>query len=308
MTDTGPLAPSAARVASMTGFARRSGAVEAGDATWEIKTVNGKGLDLRLRCPPGFETAEPRFRARIAAEVARGSVQAVLTITRVAAAPRVRVNADLLRGLVEAVATAVSGVAGSTLGPLTLDGLLAVRGVVEIEDAAAPADPEAESAQAYTLLEGALADLDTMRRGEGRDLARLLLTHLDNLDERIAAADRAPGRAPEAIFERLKRAAADLFDAVPALDPARLHQEAMLMAMRADVREEIDRLRVHAAAARALLAGGGAIGRRLDFLAQEMAREANTLCAKSGDAELTAIGLALRNRIEQLREQVQNLE
>jgi uncharacterized protein (TIGR00255 family) len=296
-------------VASMTAFARRVAVGDAGDLAWEIKSVNGKGLDTRLRCPPGFEAAENRFRARISAAVSRGSVQATLTAARAAAPPRVRVNAVLLRSLVEAVGAAVPQGAADRLGPLTLDGLLSIRGVIEIDDNALSAEAAAaEAAQAEALLEATLDDLKAMRTIEGEALRRLLLAHLGELDKSITAAERAPGRTAEAIFGRLSRAVADLFDAVPALDPARLHQEAVLLAMRADVREEIDRLRLHSGAMRTLLEGGGVVGRRLDFLAQELAREANTLCAKSNDVELTAIGLALRNRIEQLREQVQNLE
>ncbi len=298
--------PAPRPVASMTAFARRAQAGEGGDLTWELKSVNGKGLDIRLRCPAGYEAGEARFRALIGSALARGSIQATLTVSRVALPPQIRVNEELVRRLVEAVSRAVP--AEAAVGPLTLDGILAVRGVVEMADTADVGANARATSDAAALLEATLSDLGAMRAGEGEALRQVLLAQLRDIDASIEAADQAPGRTPEAVLERLTRSVKELFEAVPALDPDRLHQEAMLLAMRADVREEIDRLRVHGAAVRALLDGGGAVGRRLDFLAQELAREANTLCAKSNDAKLTAIGLALRNQIEQFREQVQNLE
>ncbi len=157
-------------------------------------------------------------------------------------------------------------------------------------------------------LDAALAALCAMRAGEGRALGAVLRARLDEVGRLVAAAESAPGRAAEAVRARLVQRVAELSGAVPALDPVRLHQEAVLMAAKADVREELDRLAMHRVAADALLREGGAVGRRLDFLAQELGREAGTLCAKSNDAGLTTIGLALRTEIEQFREQVQNLE
>jgi uncharacterized protein (TIGR00255 family) len=213
----------------------------------------------------------------------------------------------LLGALIATLADAVPK--GVSIAPATLDGLLSIRGVVDIvEGVDQAAKLPLLATAALSLLDGVLDDLRDARRAEGDALGRLLRDHLDGIALRIEAAERAPGRTAEVIRRRLERMVRDLFDAVPALDPNRLHQEAIVLAMRADIREELDRLRIHVASARSLFDGGGAIGRRVDFLAQELAREANTLCAKSNDAALTAIGLELRNQIEQFREQVQNLE
>lgn len=295
-------------LASMTGFARTSHDSAQGGVAWELKTVNAKGLDVRLRVPPGFDRDEARFRARITDALGRGTCHATLSVHRPPRPPQVRVDGALLAALIHAVEAAVP--VGTSLAPASIDGLLALRGVVEVvEPADDPADADALSDAAVRTLDEAIASLQAIRRQEGAALGALLLRQLDQVDELTDAADRAPGRTAQAARERLGRSVALLSAQVPALDPNRLHQEALLLAARSDVQEEIDRLRIHAAAARSLLAeAGGVVGRRLDFLAQELAREANTLCAKSGDADLTATGLILRNTVEQFREQVQNLE
>jgi uncharacterized protein (TIGR00255 family) len=196
-----------------------------------------------------------------------------------------------------------------TAAPPTLDGILALRGVMETVD---QADDEATRA---TLATAILANLDAAldalladRRREGAAIGAVLHGRLDAIETTVRAAEASPARKPETIRARLQQQIAELIGASPALDPDRLHQEAVLIATRADVREEIDRLVAHTAAARALLAENGPVGRRLDFLAQEFGREANTLCAKSNDRELTALGLELKALVDQLREQVQNLE
>lgn len=294
-------------LASMTAFARSAAASPEGSLSWEIKAVNGKGLDLRLRLPGGYDAHEAAIRSRVGAAVTRGSVQAVLTVQRATAPPQVRIDPVLLRSLIAAVDAAVPP--GTGIGGLTLDGLLSIRGVVEVvETTDGGAGTPALVALALALLDEALDALQSMRRGEGEALGALLGRQLARIEVLVAAAEDAPGRTPQAIRERLDRSVSALMDQVPALDPHRLHQEAVLLATRADVREELDRLGLHRASAQALLETGGPVGRRLDFLAQELAREANTLCAKSNDAALTAIGLDLRNQIEQFREQVQNLE
>ncbi len=291
----------------MTAFTRAAATLASGAIAWEIKTVNNKGLDIRLRLPPGFDAQEAAFRTMLGSVIARGSVQASLTMQRRAATPQVRVDASLLRELI-AAATAVLP-PGPTIAPPTMDGLMAVRGVVEIVDAPdTEADRAALADAAHDLLAQAVRDLQVARRSEGAALGTVLADHLDAIAALTQAADDAPGRAPAAQMARLARAVEALAGTAAAIDPARLHQEAILLAARSDVREEIDRLRMHRAAAADLLRTAGAVGRRLDFLAQELAREANTLCAKSSDAGLTAVGLDLRTRIEQFREQVQNLE
>jgi uncharacterized protein (TIGR00255 family) len=192
--------------------------------------------------------------------------------------------------------------------PASLDGLLAVRGVVEVEEDADEALTAALAADLRAGIAGAVAALAAARRSEGEALLRILGGHLSAIDRLVAAAEDNPGRRPDAIRARLEAQIAALLDAAPALDPERLHQEAVLAAAKADIREELDRLNAHVEAARALLATGGAVGRRLDFLAQELGREANTLCAKANDVALSRIGLDLKSTVEQFREQVQNVE
>jgi uncharacterized protein (TIGR00255 family) len=292
-------------LASMTGFARAEGCAGPWRLTWELKSVNAKGLDARLRLAPQFEGIEPYARQRLAQRLKRGTIQANLTARREAAIPEVCINQDLLAGLVAAVAKISLP---ERIAPATLDGLLGVRGVVEIietiEDEAANSRAHAS---ALDLLDAALDALVSMRQTEGGALKNLLLARLERIAALTQAADASPARKPEAIRERLAQSLA-LLAGNTNFDETRLHQEALLLAAKADIREELDRLATHTAAARGLLASGGAAGRRLDFLAQELAREANTLCAKSNDASLTGLGLELRVEIEQFREQLQNIE
>lgn len=293
-----------ARLSSMTGYARASGQVGVASWSWELKSVNAKGLDLRLRLPSGFDALDAPLRARLVGRLTRGTVQAALSLQRPRPEQAIRIDEAKLGALV----AAVSGLAlPPGIAPATLDGLLALPGVVEVIEGGEVAAETLEPAL-MAGLDVALEALCAMRAGEGEALGGVLADRLSGIARLVSDADAAPGRTPEAIRLRLARRVADLADAVPALDPARLHQEALLLAAKADVREELDRLAMHRAAAAALLAEGGAVGRRLDFLAQELGREVSTLCAKSNDADLTAIGLALRTEIEQFREQVQNLE
>ena len=293
-------------LASMTGFARSSGLAQAGLWAWEIKTVNARGLDLRLRVPPGFDELEMQARAAIARHLARGACNASLSLQRETAPVQARINLGLLASLTQALRTLP---AGHGLAPASLDAVLAIRGVVEITE---PSESEAARLQAarefLAGLEVALGALVQNRRREGSALGEILWKRLANIIRLVDAAERCPGRQPAVIRARLADAISGLMAAASALDPARLHQEAVILAARADVREELDRLRTHVAAVEALLADGRAVGRRLDFLAQELGREANTLSAKSADAGLTAIGLELRVEIEQMREQIQNIE
>ena len=294
-------------LASMTGFARSSGVDAPYRWAWEVKTVNAKGLDLRLRLPSGFDAIEASARAKLGAALARGTCYATLAIQRDAAPAAVRINRAVLAALVAALQDVPFD--PHKIRPASLDGLLAVRGVVEVfeagEDEAALA---AAQAAALGGLDTAIAALVAMRRGEGAALQAVLGERLAQIARLTAAADHAPARGADAIRARLHHTIALLTGGASPLDPQRLHQEAVLLAAKADIREEIDRLHAHTKATRALLAEGGAVGRRLDFLAQEFSREANTLCAKSNDAGLTAIGLDLKTQVEQLREQVQNVE
>jgi uncharacterized protein (TIGR00255 family) len=292
-------------LASMTGFARAAGSFGPWRLAWELKSVNAKGLDARLRLSPPFDAIEPDARAKLAQKLHRGTIQAGFTAQRETVTPEVRVNQDLLRKLLKAIAAIPLP---EMISPATLDGLLSVRGVVEISDAA---ENEAEILKARTsaleLLDTALDQLVAMRQSEGTALKTILSSRLEKIAALTQAADQCPARKPEAIQARLAQSLA-MLAGNSNFDQNRLHQEALMLAAKADIREELDRLSAHAAAARDLLANGGAVGRRLDFLAQELSREANTLCAKSNDSSLTALGLELRVEIEQFREQVQNIE
>ncbi len=293
-------------VNSMTGFARAAGSSGAWRWAFEVKSVNAKGLDLRLRMPPPFDRVEAEARGRLAKALARGTCFATLTALREGAATAAHIDRAALESIA-AGARAAAEAAG--LAPPTMDGLLSLRGVVAIAEAE---DDEAAIAAACAgalrSLDEALAALGEARRAEGEALAAVLRERLDAIEALTRAADANPARRPEAVRARLAESVAALMDSSRGFDENRLHQEAILLAAKADIREELDRLKTHVAAARALIDQGGAIGRRLDFLAQEFGREANTLCAKANDVTLTAQGLELRVQIEQFREQAQNVE
>jgi uncharacterized protein (TIGR00255 family) len=293
-------------LASMTAFARADGTAGGVRWTWEMRSVNGKGLELRLRLPPGYEPLEPQIRERCGKRLTRGNVQATLSLESDAPAQRLRINEAALADVLAAMERIGSRL---SVQPPTLDGILSIRGVVENgED---ERDPEAEAALQKDMLAGldrALADLVAMRAREGAAIGAVLAARIDEIARLAGEAEASPARRPETIRARLAEQVAALLDAAPALDPDRLHQEAVLLATKADIREELDRLAAHVQAARALLGEGGPVGRRLDFLAQEFNREVNTLCAKANDRSLTAIGLELKAVVDQLREQIQNLE
>src|SRR5271170_7109397 len=293
-------------LSSMTGFSRVHGVCGSYAWSWEIKSVNGKGLDLRLRMPSGWDAVEAPVRARTAETLARGSVQASLTVERPGAVPVVHINAAVL----DAVLATMRQLAGRIdVAPPSLDGLLGIKGVMEVSDTEEGEDERRSAEAAVTAgFAAAIGELAKMRRHEGAALGQVLTTRLDEIAALAERADRVPGRRPEAIRARLAEQIATLLAQSERFDPDRLHQEAILIATKADVREELDRLAAHVAQARALIGQGGPIGRRLDFLAQELNREANTLCAKANDVELTNIGLELKATVEQFREQVQNVE
>ena len=293
-------------IASMTGFAREAGVTGAYQWAWELKTVNGRGLEVRVRTPSGLDAVGEEARGQILKSLTRGQGQLNLSLSRASSAPKLRVNQDVLQSLL----SAIGGLAlPDNVKPASLDGLLSVRGVVEMDDDAA--DPMQDDTLVAALKDGIgalIEGLKLARQKEGQALSGVLGQQLDLIARLVDEAEAAPGRQPEAIRARLEAQLAELLDGKSALDPARLHQEAVLIAARADIREELDRLRAHVDAARGLLQEGGAVGRRLDFLAQEFGREANTLCAKANDVSLSRIGLELKAVIEQFREQVQNVE
>jgi uncharacterized protein (TIGR00255 family) len=293
-------------LSSMTGFARCNGTNGAYAWTWELRSVNGKNLDLRLRLPPGWDAVEPAVRAKAAEALSRGTIYGTLSARREGVAPVVRVNEPVLA----AVLATLREVAGRVeAAPARLDGILALKGVIEVMDQEeSEADRRAAELAVIAGFGEAVAALAGVRRQEGAALAGVLGTRLDEIGRLAGCAEAAPGRRAEAIRSRIAEQVAVLIDASDRFDADRLHQEAILIASKADVREELDRLAAHIEQGRNLLARGGAVGRRLDFLAQELQREANTLCAKSNDVELTNIGLELKSVVEQFREQVQNLE
>lgn len=293
-------------LSSMTGFARSHGAVGAYAWSWEIKSVNAKGLDFRLRMPPGWDAVEVPARKHASDTLARGTVYATLTAERKGVTPVVKVNEPVLSAV---LATLTSLRGRLDAAPPTLDGILALKGVIDVgEVEEIEADRRAAEAAIAKGFEQAMTQLVAMRRGEGDALGKILNDRLSEIAALAARADAAPGRKADAVKARLATQIAALLETGSRFDPDRLHQEALMLAARADIREELDRLGAHVAQARKLLSDGGAVGRRLDFLAQELNRESNTLTAKSNDVELTNIGLELKTVVEQFREQVQNLE
>ena len=245
-------------------------------------------------------------RTRATEKLSRGTVYANLTVERKGVAPAVKVNEPVLNAVLATLAS-LSGKVDATKP--TLDGILALKGVIEItEEDEREEDRRAAEAAIIAGFDRLIADLVSMRREEGTTLGRLLSTRLTEIATLSARAEAAPGRKAEVIKARLAEQVATLLSASQRFDSDRLHQEAILLASKADIREELDRLASHVAQAQKLIADGGPIGRRLDFLAQELNRESNTLTAKANDVELTNIGLELKSTVEQFREQVQNLE
>jgi uncharacterized protein (TIGR00255 family) len=291
-------------IASMTGFARIEGDGLGNSWVWEVKSVNGKSLDLRLRLAPGFDALEPQLRALLGQRFRRGNFSASLAVTR--SAPSVlRVNREALAQLV----ALMNELAGEVeAAPPRMDGLLALRGVVEtVEEESDTIVDERRQAVLNSWVTG-LDRLATARAEEGARLAVVLRTQLAEIAALVDAAGGCAAVQPAAIRARLQTMLASVADLVPSMLEDRVAQEMALLITRADVREELERLRAHIAQAADLLQQEEAVGRRLDFLCQELNREANTLCSKSADIELTRIGLALKAAVEQFREQVQNIE
>ena len=288
----------------MTGFARAEGDDLGISWVWEMKSVNSKSLDLRLRLAPGFDSLEPQLRAMLAQRFRRGNFSASLAVTRTTPAV-VRVNRETLAQLV----TLMNELAGEIeAAPPRIDGLLALRGVVEmVED-----EPDAALAERRrAVLDSwriALDRLANARAEEGARLSAVLRNQLAEMIALVEAAVECAAAQPAAIRERLQTMLASLADLAPGMPEERVAQEMALLVARSDIREELERLRAHIEQAADLLRQEEAVGRRLDFLCQELNREANTLCSKSADIELTRIGLSLKAAVEQFREQVQNIE
>ncbi|GAM99687.1 protein YicC [alpha proteobacterium U9-1i] len=291
-------------ISGMTGFARAEGAHGGVRWVWEAKSVNGRALDMKLRLPPGFDGLEPAARAAASARFKRGSLQASLSIARDAGetAP-VKIDLKLVERFLQAGETF-----GDRVEKPRWDGMLALKGVLSAEDDVIDEGARTSlDAALLASLNAALDGLNEARRAEGRMLASALTQLADRLDAGIAAARSSAAAAPAAIAERIRTRLAALSADVQ-LDPQRLAQEAAVVASKADVQEEVDRLAAHAGELRALLKSAEPVGRKLDFLGQELTREANTLCSKSGDLDLTRIGLDLKAVVDQIKEQAANAE
>ena len=290
----------------MTGFARQAGGDEAFSWTWEAKSVNSRARDLRCRLPHGYDRLEEEVRAAVAAAVTRGNLQVTLTLDAARRRPAVRLNRELLA---QVVATLDELQAETSFERPRPDGLLAIPGMLESVD---ETPDEAEQAARDAALKAgfleALESLVAARQAEGQRIGKAIEGFLAALAQLVEQAAATAATQPEAIRARLVAQLQELCEAVPALPEERMAQEAVLLATKADVREELDRLAAHLEAAGEMMAAGGPLGRRLDFLCQELNREANTICSKAAELDLTRIGLELKSTIEQLREQVQNLE
>ena len=290
----------------MTGFARRQGSLDDFLWAWELKCVNGRNLDVRCRLPTGLEALDGFVRTACAERLKRGNLAVTLTADDTKTAPSFRIN--------EAALAQIGGLLESLKGridaaPPRLDGLIGLKGVLEIEErqlAPEAAERRIQALQADFV--ACLADLQTARLEEGRKLAVITRQHLGEIERLGRAAAGSAAAQPAALRERLAKQIAELLPPNVAVPDERLAQEVALLAAKADVREELDRLNAHVAAVRGLLDQGGAIGRRLDFLCQEFNREANTLCSKADALTLTNLGIELKAAIEQLREQAQNIE
>ncbi len=302
-------------LASMTGFARAEGRFEGKQAfawVWEAKSVNSKALDVRMRLPHGFDSLEIVARQAAAEFFTRGSLNLTLTITQDAGSAGTGIDEAVLDALVDLVKrkTAQYGttVFGNVMDLARFDGLLALAQGRSVSEAPSVEVLAARDAALTTGLKTTLTALAAARRQEGARLASVITGHLDAIASLSAEAGTLAVLQPEALRARLLAQLQEMAAAVPALAPERIAQEAALLALKSDVREELDRLTAHIAQARELLAKGEPCGRRLDFLSQEFNRESNTLCSKSTDVALTRVGLALKSTVDQFREQIQNIE
>jgi uncharacterized protein (TIGR00255 family) len=295
---------------SMTGFAARRGVGAGYSWTWDLRSVNGKGLDLRLRVPEWVDGLELALRADLQKAITRGNVNLTLKVTQDDARDdsAFRLNEATLSAALGALARveAAAMAAGVTLCQPTAADVLTLRGVI---DATAQDSDTAPLRQALLAdLPGLLAEFTAMRRAEGQALAAILTAQIDKVAALTTAARQELDVRAGTQADALRDGVARVMASAEGLDPTRLAQELALIAVKTDITEELDRLSAHVAAARALIADQGAVGRKLDFLIQEFLREANTLCSKAQSLALTRIGLELKTVIDQMREQVQNVE
>jgi uncharacterized protein (TIGR00255 family) len=291
---------------SMTGFARATDSWRDMTWVWELKSVNGKALDLRFRMPSGFDAIETSARNFAAQHLKRGNVQINLAVQSTAATSDIKINNAVLEQVVAAAETLRKRLGSA---PIQAESLLSMRGVLDVgETLLSEEDTKQRDAAILASFEKAVVDLATARKDEGVRLALVVSNQLQRIEDLHTAATANPSRSVDAIRKRLSEQVARLVEQSDSFDPQRLHQEAILLATRSDIQEELDRLTSHIVAARALITANEPVGRKFDFLAQEFNREANTLCSKANDPSLTSIGLDLKTTIDQLREQVQNIE
>ena len=293
-------------IVSMTGFAESPGGHEGLRWRWEAKSVNGRGLDLRLRTPPGFDSLEQPARILATERFRRGNFQISLMVETQETARGLKVDPVALASAVK-LARELASETG--LAPARIDGILALKGVIVQEEGNVP-DPVARAHRDAEILKSLAMTFDalnTARIGEGAKLAQLLSAQMDEVERLVGEAECLAAAQPESFRQKLTAQMQELLSGAP-LSEERLAQEVALLSTRADVREELDRLKAHVQDARALLKSREAVGRKLDFLSQEFNREANTLCSKSADIALTRVGLALKAVIDQFREQAQNVE
>ncbi len=291
---------------SMTGFSRVEGASEGTCWYWELRSVNGRGLDIRTRLGQGMDAMDSQIRTKITKVLSRGNVNVTLSVQRTDGAMEIRLNEDALRQVFKAMERVQEM---TKCAPLGVEGLLALKGVLETKEVVE--DQEVVSARAAQMMETfdqALGDLVASRELEGRALLKVISDQIIEIERLVGVVSNSKSRTPEAIRARLKAQVDRLVEGNGSFDEDRLYQEVALLATRCDVEEELKRLEQHIQAARSLLSDGGPVGRKLDFLAQEFNREANTLCSKSNDGEVSQAGVALKVVIDQMREQVQNIE
>ena len=293
---------------SMTGFAARTGQQDGFSWSWELRSVNGKGFDLRFRMPDWLGGLEADLRKQISAAAARGSISLNLRIARDAGENAVEINPDALNRVLEAIAQIEerAGATGVNLTPASASDVMNFRGVMD-----APQNREASDELLDALradIAPLLASFNEMRHAEGASLDGVLTRQLDEIEALTRAAQGLLGGRSAEMRASFEAAVARVLDARADMDEARIAQEIAVLAVKSDVTEEIDRLHAHVSAARDLMASGAPVGRKLDFLCQEFNREANTLCSKAQSAKLTEIGLALKVLVDQMREQVQNVE
>ncbi len=292
----------------MTGFAAATGGADPFRWNWDIRSVNGKGLDLRLRMPDWIEGLEAAVRPQVAAHAKRGNITLSLRVSRDDAAAVSALNTAQMKAAVASL-LAIEAEAmemGLSLAPARASDIAMMRGVME--QSTMQDDPAPLRKALLSELPALLDAFDAMRREEGAALLAVLLGQLDEIEALTKEAAALAEARKDEVATTLKRNLARVLDNTDGADPDRVAQELALLAVKADVTEEIDRLHAHVQAARALLTDGGPVGRKLDFLMQEFNREANTLCSKAQNAELTRVGLALKALIDQMREQVQNVE